>query len=241
MLDNIHLIKIQNEVPATGQLFFNGTKTASINNISRTGNTVTATTSSSHTMVTGTSILVSGLSNADLNGIYAITSTPASNSFTYNTFTSGTITSTPVSGTVKDGIDMHTPAWTVVDVTSLWMGADVRGEDRLLPGVAGVIPYRRRNTVTQHSLPMIIIGSRNRLGVAYSDMWVGLESNINYLRTNVVNPTNVGDGTRSATLRMPSGALRTANIHILRLSLGEIKSGIMRATLDISIPAGVFA
>lgn len=241
MLDNIHLIKIQNQVPPTGQLFIGNNVSATINAISRTDSTATVQTTTNHSLATGDLVVISGISTAAFNGIYTITATPASNTFSYTTATSGNISLTSASGIARVSIDMHTPAWTIIDLLPLWLGAELRGDDRILPGVSGVIPYRRRNTVTQHSLPMIVIGSRDRLGAAYTDMWVGLESNINYLMNNVVSPTNTGDGTRSATLVMPSGAVRTANIHVLRLSLGTINSGIMKATLDISIPAGVFA
>lgn len=147
----------------------------------------------------------------------------------------------PTGSLTIDGVSMHTDAWTIVDLTNLWFGGDVRGQDRLIPGVAGVIPYRRRTTVTTYSLPMVIIGDVDQTGTPYSDIWEGLESNINYLRSNVVDPTNTGDGTRSATLLMPSGSSRTADIHVLRLALGTVSRGVMRATLDISIPSGCFA
>ena len=148
----------------------------------------------------------------------------------------------PPTGSLEiNGLSMHTAAWTVVDVTNLWMGADIRGGDRILPTTPGVIPYRRRMTVTQYSLPMVIIGDYDYLGVKYADIWEGLEANIDQLRAWVVDPTNVGDGTLPASLTMPSGAVRTADIHVLRLALGVVTNARMRATLDISVPQGVFA
>lgn len=148
----------------------------------------------------------------------------------------------PPSGSLEiNGVLMHTPAWTIVDVTQLWMGANIRGGDRLLPSTPGVIPYRRRMTVTRHSLPMVIVGYVDQAGTPYNDPWEGLETNIDYLRAWIVDPTNVGDGTLPATLTMPSGGTRTADIHVLGLSLGIVSRARMRATLDISIPEGVFA
>lgn len=148
----------------------------------------------------------------------------------------------PPSGSLEiNGISMHTSAWTVVDVTVLWMGADIRGADRILPTTPGVIPYRRRMTVTRHSLPMVIVGHVDQAGLPYADPWEGLETNIDYLRAWIVDPTNSGDGTLPASLTMPSGAVRTADIHVLGLNLGIVSRARMRATLDISIPEGVFA
>ena len=153
----------------------------------------------------------------------------------------GIICDAPPSGALEiNGVSMHTPAWTVIDTTVLWMGADVRGQDRILPTTPGVIPYRRRMTVTRHSLPMVIVGYVDDAGVAYPDPMEGLETNIDYLRGWIVDPTNAGDGTLPATLTMPSGAVRTADIHVLGLTLGQVSRARLRATLDISIPTGVF-
>lgn len=150
-----------------------------------------------------------------------------------------------------DGVNLHCPAWTMPDLLELWFGADVRGDDQLIPGLGGVIANRRRTTVTRHSLPMTICGDVDRNGARYDgDAWAGLEQNIDYLRTNVVDPTNTGDGTRAATLFMPSGDTRTADIHVLRLVPGARGYGVQSdgwtgaictATLEISIPLGVFS
>ena len=154
---------------------------------------------------------------------------------------SSVLCAAPPSGALEiNGIPMHTFAWTVVDTTSLWMGADIRGQDRLLPTTPGVIAYRRRMTVTRHSLPMVIIGYVDYTGTPYSDPMEGLEANVDYLRSWVVDPTNLGDGTLPASLTMPSGAVRNADIHVLGLSLGQVSRARLRATLDISIPTGVF-
>lgn len=148
---------------------------------------------------------------------------------------------TGCTGTLSiDGVLLNGPAWDLPDLTALWFEFDVRGDDRLLPGSDGVLPYRRRVTVTQHALPMIVTGAVDRFGEPYADAWVGMETNVAYLLTNVVLPTNVGDGTRSATLTLPSGATRTANVHVLRLAKGLVLGGRLRATLDLSIPNGRF-
>jgi hypothetical protein len=148
----------------------------------------------------------------------------------------------PPSGSLEiNGVPLHTPAWTVIDVTRLWMGADIRGQDRILPTTPGVIPYRRRMTVTRYSLPMVIIGHVDMSGTPNTDIWEGLEYNIDFLRAWIVDPTNAGDGTLPASLTMPSGLVRTADVHVLGLNLGIVSRARMRATLEISLPQGVFA
>lgn len=141
-------------------------------------------------------------------------------------------------------VPMNCPSWDITNLTPLWAEFTVRGDDRRIPGVAGVIPYKRRMDVTEHALEMVIIGGADRTGASNANPWVGLENNIAYLRTNVVDPTMTGNGTRAATLVLPSGATRFANIHVLSLRLSEVQGvddqAFVLAALQISIPLGVF-
>lgn len=144
-----------------------------------------------------------------------------------------------------DGVLLNTPAWDATDLTTLWVEASVRGGDRLLPGVAGVIPYRRRLDVTEYALPMLVSGDVDENGDDYADAWVGLETNLQWLWSNVVEPTNTGDGTRPATLTMPSGLERVADVHVLGLRVSSAvgaatRNALVRAVLQISVPAGRF-
>lgn len=140
-----------------------------------------------------------------------------------------------------NGVPLATPAWEIVDLSPLWEGAEVRGADRLLPGVIGVRPYRRRATVTVKALRMVIYGDKNLDGVVQADVRLGLWNNIAYLRTNVVDPTNVGNGTRTAILRAPGGITRSGPVHVLSpLKLGaDLGPTSVRAVLELSIPGGV--
>lgn len=148
-----------------------------------------------------------------------------------------------------NAVGMHRPAWCMLDIVPLWMGGAVRGSDVLIPGVEGVIAYRRRFTVTQHSLPMLIAGEVDPTGaVVAAGPWVGLQGNIDYLRASVIDPTNVGDGTIPGSIVMPDGTVRTADVHVLGLALGRRGIGVHKrwrgvgqlATLELSIPAGRF-
>ena len=145
-----------------------------------------------------------------------------------------------------DALPMNCPAWDVADLTPLWAEVSVRGEDRRIPGVPGVIPYRRRIDVTEHALTMVIIGTADRSGVEQTNAWVGLENNIAELWTKIINPLDTGNGLQIARLTMPSGALRYANIHILGLRLSEVQGdgtdfAYVVGALQISIPTGRFA
>lgn len=149
------------------------------------------------------------------------------------------------------GVSMNTPAWSVQGddtgqggLLALWIYTEQRGEDRLIPGVAGVIPYRRRETVTRHDLRLLVVGDVDQAGTPYADATEGLATNLAYLESNVIQPTNATDGTRAATLSVPGLSARSANIHVLGLvpqrhHLGS-SAAIFVGTLQISIPAGRF-
>lgn len=147
------------------------------------------------------------------------------------------------------GILMNRAAFAIVGdergkggLVPLWADFDVRGQDRLVPSASGVVPYPRRLTVTRHDLRLLIAGDVDQAGTPVADAIAGLEANLEYVRTNVVAPVVSSTGTRSATLTMPSGATRTANIHVLRLQTESYLLSDCEAlhvgTLQISIPAG---
>lgn len=140
-----------------------------------------------------------------------------------------------------NGVLMHCPAWNVIRLVPLWLTPSVRGgPNRPIPGIAGRVAYRRRIDETVHSLPMMVSGLRDRTGAINANPWAGLEANIAYLRANVVDPTNATDGTRAATLVMPSGATRTANIQVIGMTEGNVVMYVQKFTLDVIIPAGAF-
>lgn len=155
-------------------------------------------------------------------------------------------------GLTIGGVDMINDfgAWCVLDLTPLWENADVRGENVLVPGSAGVIANPKRRTITDVPLDFVLCGKVDRLGADQADQWQGLDTNLRYLRTNVVDPTGVGDGTRPAVLTSPDGGSSyTGDVHVMDLSLGVKAEGldminggrivVALATLTLSIPDGV--
>lgn len=137
-----------------------------------------------------------------------------------------------------DGVEMQRAAW-YVELSPLWRTPDVRGGDRILPGVTGVRPYRRRRTVSRYSLPMIVTGQYDRFGLVTPDPEAGLAANLAYLNANVLLPTNVGDGTRSATWVPPGQPAVVVDVHVLGISDPGFSPGaLMRTTLELSVPRG---
>lgn len=139
------------------------------------------------------------------------------------------------------GVSMHGPAWDVVDLVPLWLTPTVRGgPNRAIPGIAGRRSFQRRIDETAVSLPMLVQGEVDRLGVAQANPWAGLQANVAYLRANVVDPTGLTDGTRAASLLMPNGTTRTASVVVLGMTPGAFVKYVRKFTLDILIPAGGF-
>jgi hypothetical protein len=150
------------------------------------------------------------------------------------------------------GIDMNRSAWAVLGdergeggLVRLWFEFDVRGEDRILPGVTGVIAYQRRITAKRHDLRTLVVGDVDQAGNPVADPAIGLENNLEYLRANVLAPVATSTGTRAAVLTLPSGATRTADVHVLGMTTQSYMLGpcgsILVGTLHISIPTGRFS
>lgn len=142
-------------------------------------------------------------------------------------------------------VAMNCAAWKLVgdSLLRLWLPADQRGEDRLIPGAAGVKALQRRDTVTTVSLDLLVSGLADRNGVAATGTYVAqLYTNLAYLRDNVVAPTGTGDGTRSATLTLPSGSTLTEPVHVVGLKTGDmaLDGRWVKAVLELSIPSGRF-
>ncbi len=146
---------------------------------------------------------------------------------------------------------MHGPAWNVLDCLDLWVEANKRGQDRLLPTTAGVVAYKRRTTATDHLLSLAVCGDCDRNGVTNADPWVGLQANLAYLYDQIVVTPSTTAGTRNARLTMPNGTDRSAATHVLGIERGPSMEGtnvlsglagvVVICSLSISIPSGRFA
>lgn len=136
---------------------------------------------------------------------------------------------------------MHTPAWTILDLSPLWMPPQVRGTNVTLPGTPGRRPYPLRFDQTDYDLEMVISGAVDRHGALWPDPIMGLYENLLYLSENVVEPMTPPLATRPAELVAPDGStLLTADVQVLSLERGTTTDEIMQAVLIIRIPAGGF-
>jgi hypothetical protein len=139
-----------------------------------------------------------------------------------------------------DGISLDTNAWRITDLRPLYGAADVRGQDRLLPGVAGVVPYRRRRTVSMRALELAIFGDYDTDDEpTVGDFAAQCDANIAYLRANVADPTNVGDGTRTAVLHRADLSFESGQVHVVDFTFARGGPDWAVFTLGLSIPDGV--
>lgn len=150
-----------------------------------------------------------------------------------------------------DGKSINRPAFAIIGdergiggYVQLWADFDVRGQDRILPGVPGVIAYPRRVTVRRMDFRLLVVGDVDAAGAPVADSKEGLEANLEWIRTNFLAPVVSSTGTRTAVLTLPSGGTRTAEIHVLGVvtqsyTLQEC-GAVWVGTLQISIPSGRF-
>jgi hypothetical protein len=138
------------------------------------------------------------------------------------------------------GISLTTTWCRVENLIDLWLPADQRGQDRLIPGSAGVLAQQRRDTVTRRSLRLTIAGDVTYTGATTGDAFERLQINIDYLRANIVAPTGTTNGTRSAVLTMPDATTRTEDVHVTGFELSGYAEDARwaRGVLELSIPSG---
>jgi len=140
-----------------------------------------------------------------------------------------------------DGFSLSTPAWTHLDLSQLFDGPDMRGDNRLIPGAPWVVSFPERPTVSERQLPMVFYGDMNDEGTPYADQRVGLETNLAAFKAAVLAPSSDADGCRAGVLHIASGATLTARVKVRSpMSLGAVGPFAMRAVLNLQLPLGVF-
>lgn len=143
-----------------------------------------------------------------------------------------------------DGVPLSTPAWETTDASDLWGSANVRGEDLIIPGAAGVRPYPRRPTVTPATVELAVVGDTAPDGTALAEPRAGLAANCALLEA-LVGPNGVdADGTRLAVLHYAAGGPATdrrGRVHVLRIRFARKGPNLATAQMELSMPAGALA
>jgi len=166
----------------------------------------------------------------------AVTSPPV----TSGGSTPGVITPGLCAGTLTiAGVSMHTAAWDCIDLMELWFPPPTRGGNVLIPGAQGKRPYPLRADEGRYSLPMVITGVCDQVGLLNADPYLGLQQNLAALAAVFVNDPTINGLT--AALVMPDSSVLTALVQVASVKPGSRVGPVMRATLELVIPAGGFA
>lgn len=140
-----------------------------------------------------------------------------------------------------EGVSLSTPAWCLPDLSALWEPRDFRGSNRLIPGLNGRKPYKRRLDETRLSLPLLVVGFCDQSGTPYDEMGVpfnqGLETNIRYLQEafGLDDPALLpsGNSTLTAVFTLPSGNTRTGLVQVVGMH-GVLRPGLhWKGTLEL--------
>ena len=153
-----------------------------------------------------------------------------------------------------DGISLQNTfgAWGIIPnkgrggLIPLWTDFAVRGQNRILPSVTGVIMYEHRVTETEYDLRLAVTGDVDgQTGLSNTDAVQGLEVNLDYLTTNVILPPGNSTGTRAGVLIKPSGETLTASVQVMYTKVEDYLlqecASLWIAMLHIRLPEGRFS
>lgn len=158
----------------------------------------------------------------------------------------GVVTCGGCGGTlVVNEISLHEePAWCCWDVFPLWFEETLKGSGLVeAPDADGAWPYRQLRGAHRLTLPIAISGYYDKDGEAYADEWVGLQTNVEYLKANVFDMRDSGTPVASwdATLTLPDASERTAEVKVGNLRIGKRVQGVFLCSFDLTIIPGVFS
>lgn len=137
-------------------------------------------------------------------------------------------------------IPMNTPAWEVLDYSSLYEQAPTVGGNRVIPGAPGRLPILREYDEASISLPLVVFGGADYEDAPYADTRIGVRANLEFLRDNVLALAGTSDGTRPVTFTKYDGSTITGDVIVESpLQIGtDLGPAAVRAVLRLVIPAG---
>jgi hypothetical protein len=142
-----------------------------------------------------------------------------------------------------DGVPLSTPAWEHQNIQGLYASAEVRGENRVMPGARGrrALPWRPDETM--RTLTLAIFGDLSWDGTKNADAEAGLWANVAHLQTFIVdNPLNA-DSTRTAVIKRTGVPDLIAKIQVRGFEIDDesYSPAAIAASMDIALLSGAFA
>ncbi len=141
-----------------------------------------------------------------------------------------------------NGVNLHTYAWCCLDLRRLTMPEDYDVKNVKIPGAHGTRPYRYWIAEATHDLQMFITGRVNSAGTPNANPFLGYQTNIAYLKANLLTPPS--GGTFVGSILLPSGATVTADVQVLGFKYQEFDPQarfFQKAALTVRVPAGLFS
>lgn len=130
-------------------------------------------------------------------------------------------------------------AWNCTNPQVMWTPNAVKGENRRKPRARGRKANPWRIDQGEYSLEMLIDGAWDVGANAPSATpWIGLQHNLEYLMTNVVNPPTAPTAVRAATIGMPDGDLRSGSVQPRTLIHEGTGTSVFTAVLTVYVPDG---
>lgn len=156
--------------------------------------------------------------------------------------TVATIGELVIEGESGDPISLHIDGcWNFLDPTMLWAPFGARGENVVIPSTPGRFPEPWRLDQSTYDLQIVIDGDNDWNGDPYSNPWEGLETNLEYLVDElIIPPADVTVKTRPATLAMPSGAMRGADVQPRSQQHRTSELQVIYMTMALVVCAGRF-
>jgi hypothetical protein len=140
-----------------------------------------------------------------------------------------------------NGATLHRLAFCVLDASPLADGIyNLRGQNRLIPGVPGERAMPKRATTTDYVLRMVVDGRYSvSTGAPMLDEIQGLRLAKDWLRGNLHTPPG-GTSQRTVQVVFPWGGSRSCAAHT-SIAFGQRVGPVQRALLTVSVPLGVVA
>lgn len=142
-----------------------------------------------------------------------------------------------------DGVPLSTPAWEHLDIQALYSGPQTRGENRVMPGAAGVRALPWRPDQTMRTISLAIFGDLSWDGTKNTDAVDGLWANVAHLEAFIVNNPGNATSTRTATIKRPGAADLVAAIQVrgFEVTQESYSPAAISASMDIALVSGGFA
>lgn len=113
-----------------------------------------------------------------------------------------------------------------------------RGQNRRVPGTAGVYanPVRRDEVIVD--LELMVFGRNNAAGTPYANVLAGLDENLLHLEDFVLDHTDGTTAAWPAVLETASGRTFETDVQILNWQIAQENAVQVVITYDLRIPSG---